>query len=217
VVNVQPVTDAVLRLASPDDAASIAAIYRPIVEHTAISFETDPPDGDEMRRRIASTLPDYPWLVCECDGTAAGYAYAGRMRPRAAYRWSVETSAYVDERYRGRGIGHGLYLSLFAILAAQGYVSAYAGISLPNPASIALHERVGFRPLGTYHRVGFKMGRWHDVGWWERPIRAIEGEPSPTLTVTSLTENAEWPALLATGLAVISRGPGTHDAAAGTQ
>ena len=118
---------ALLRLARESDAEALAAIYAPFVEHTAVSFETEPPGRVEMARRIVETIDVYPWLVCELDGTIAGYAYATRHRVRSAYRWSVDTSAYVDAAYQRRGIGRGLYSSLFEILRAQGFFNAYAG------------------------------------------------------------------------------------------
>ena len=156
-----------IRLAHDGDAAAIAAIYRPVVEHTAISFETIAPDQHEIAHRIAETLRSYPWLVCDRDGHIAGYAYASKHRVRAAYQWSVDTSVYVDSSDRRSGIGRALYLSLFAILAEQGYFNAFAGIALPNAGSVGLHEAMGFEKLGVYRNVGFKLGAWHDVGWWQ--------------------------------------------------
>ena len=155
-----------IRTATALDAPAIAAIYAPIVRCTAISFETEAPTSEVMARRIAGTLTTHPWLVAEGDNEILGYAYAGKHRERAAYRWSVDVSAYVREDARRMGIGRLLYERLLAILRAQGFRSAFAGIALPNAASVALHEAVGFRPLGIYKDVGFKLGRWHDVGWW---------------------------------------------------
>ena len=145
-----------IRVAGDGDAEAIAAIYRPIVESTAISFETEAPDRSEIARRIGETLPTYPWLVCDIHGEVAGYAYATKHRVRSAYRWSVDTSVYVADTHRKRGVGTGLYASLFAILSEQGYVNAYAGIALPNPGSVGLHESMGFEKLGVYRRVGFE-------------------------------------------------------------
>ena len=147
-----------IRLARDSDAETIAAIYRPVVEATTISFETVPPDGDEIARRVVETARMYPWLVCERGGTVAGYAYASKYRVRAAYQWSVETSVYIDPRHRRCGVGRGLYVSLFRVLSAQGFFNAYAGITLPNAASIALHEAAGFKTIGVYERVGYKLG-----------------------------------------------------------
>src|SRR5262245_39478674 len=156
-----------IRLARESDADALAAIYGPIVESTAISFETIVPDAHEMARRVNETLRSHPWLICDLDSRVIGYAYATKHRLRGAYQWSVDTSVYTDGRYRRQGVGQGLYRSLVGILAAQGFFNAYAGIALPNPASVALHESVGFRALGVYRRVGYKLGRWHDVGWWQ--------------------------------------------------
>lgn len=192
-----------IRMATVDDASDIAEIYRPLVEFTAISFETVAPDADEMRHRIHEIPGSHPWLVCERDGVVAGYAYASRHRVRAAYQWSVDTSVYVDDRFRRRGIGHGLYLSLFAVLTAQGYANAFAGIALPSPASVALHERVGFTPVGVYRRVGYKLGAWHDVGWWQRPLGRRDAGPLPISGIDDVRGSAGFESLLATGSTVI--------------
>jgi L-amino acid N-acyltransferase YncA len=177
-----------IRLASESDASGIGAIYRPIVATTAISFESDPPTDQEIARRILTTVPEYPWLVYEHDGMIAGYAYAGRFRPRSAYRWSVETSAYVHEHFRERGV--------------QGFANAFAGIALPNPASIRLHERTGFVQIGVYRSVGYKFGRWHDVGWWQCAIQPARDTP-PTEPVSIGSDGTNWQALLDVGLKAI--------------
>lgn len=162
-----------LRPARPDDAAAIAALYAPIVEHSIISFELVPPDAAEMRSRIEATLQRLPWLVSlDAQGAVNGYVYAGRHRERAAYQWSVDVSAYVRADTRGQGVGRRMYEALFPLLAALGYCQAFAGIALPNAASVGLHEAVGFEPLGVYRKVGFKHGAWHDVGWWQRPLQS---------------------------------------------
>lgn len=164
-----------LRSATPDDAPAIAAIYAPVVEGTVISFELSAPSADEMRDRIVRTLERLPWIVSENSaGEVNGYAYASRHRERAAYQWAVDTTAYVREDSRCGGIGRALYEALFEQLAGLGYFHAFAGIALPNVASVALHEAVGFRPIGIYRNVGFKLGAWHDVGWWQRGLRPIE-------------------------------------------
>jgi phosphinothricin acetyltransferase len=159
-----------IRRATPDDAAGVAAIYAPIVLDSAISFELEPPSATEMGRRIHATVETLPWLVCHEGDEPLGYAYASTHRARAAYRWSVEVSVYVAGHQRGRGVGAGLYEALLALLELQGFHRALAGITLPNPASVALHEHVGFTAVGVYREVGFKRGAWHDVGWWERPL-----------------------------------------------
>jgi L-amino acid N-acyltransferase YncA len=192
-----------IRFAVDADADAIAAIYRPVVELTAISFETDAPGRAEMARRIAETMPAYPWLVCEIEGAVAGYAYATRHRVRGAYRWSVDTSVYIADTHRRRGVGTGLYASLFAILNAQGYVNAYAGIALPNPGSVGLHESVGFEPIGVYRHVGYKLGRWHDVGWWQLALREHEHAPAEPRSVVTLTAQPGWEELLSRGQSII--------------
>jgi phosphinothricin acetyltransferase len=167
-----------IRVAQVRDAPAIHAIYEPIVSSTVISFELDMPSVDEMTTRIATTLERFPWLVSEDEtGEVDGYVYASRHRERAAYRWAVDVTAYVRADRRGRGIGKRLYLRLFDELVALGYCQAFAGIALPNAPSIALHESVGFEYLGVYRNVGYKLGAWHDVGWWQRGLQ-LPGTPS---------------------------------------
>jgi phosphinothricin acetyltransferase len=165
-----------VEVAGTHHAGDIAAIYAPIVSSSVISFETEPPSAEEMARRIEVTLAQYPWLVALVEGKVAGYAYAHAFAPRQAYAWSAETSIYVDSEFRGMGIGRILYDELLETLRQQGYCRAFAGIALPNQASVALHAAAGFTHIGTYRRVGWKMGAWHDVGWWELDLRP-EGEP----------------------------------------
>jgi L-amino acid N-acyltransferase YncA len=176
-----PARPAVLRVrdARGEDAAAIAAIYAPVVRDTPISFELEPPDVATMRQRVLDTLERRPWLVCERDGEVVGYAYAASHRERAAYQWCVETSVYIADSARRQGVGSTLYRALLPLLARQGYVHAYAGITLPNPASVGLHEALGFRPIGVYSAIGFKLGAWHDVGWWDLtlPAKALPEQP----------------------------------------
>ncbi len=160
-----------IRAVSPDDAAALAAIYRPIVEQTTISFELEAPSEVEMRSRMAKLAPRYPWLVAVDRGSAAGYAYASPHRTRAAYASSVDVSVYVADAARRKGVGRALYAALFTDLAkTAAFHRAFAGIALPNDASVALHKRFDFEPIGIYHEVGRKFGRWIDVAWWQRSI-----------------------------------------------
>jgi phosphinothricin acetyltransferase len=193
-----------IRLASPADAPGVAAIYGPVVGTTAISFETAPPSEAEMATRIAAALEHAPWLVCADGGGAIlGFAYASRHRERAAYRWSVDVSVYVHEEARRRGIGRGLYTSLFALLRLQGFYAAHAGITLPNAASVGVHESLGFRPVGVYASVGFKLGAWHDVGWWQLPLRERRGAPQPPLALAEALRLPGFAAALAEGEALV--------------
>lgn len=175
-----------LRVATPDDAEAIAAIYAPFVRDTVISFETTVPDTPEMARRIAATLETHPWLVAEEAGRVIGYAYASQHRTREAYRFSCDVTVYLAEGARGRRLGTHLYTELFRLLAAQGFRNAFAGIALPNPASVALHESVGFRHLGTYRDVGFKLGAWQDVGWWQLVLDDTQAAPAEIIPFKNL-------------------------------
>lgn len=178
-----------IRLATTDDAAAIATIYAPFVTDSSISFEVRAPDTAEMASRIAHKLPRFPWLVAEENGAVVGYAYAGPHRERAAYAWSVEVSVYMIEAARRHGVARRLYETLFDLLRRQGFRTAYAGITLPNPASVGFHEALGFTAVGVYRNVGWKQGRWHDVGWWELPL----GGNEPAAPLKALDELDSWP------------------------
>lgn len=172
-----------LRAATPGDAAAIADIYAPYVTGSVVSFETEPPDASAVRARIEAGGSLYPWIAAEAeDGSLVGYAYAARFRDRPAYRFTVETTIYLRRAAQGQGLGRRLYAPLIALLEAQGFTQAIAAITLPNEASIRLHERLGFEPAGTYRQVGWKLGEWHDVGLWQRrlaPAAVPPVEPRP--------------------------------------
>jgi phosphinothricin acetyltransferase len=173
-----------IRPAERRDASGIASIYRPFCEENIISFETAAPDGEEIAARMERIGRRHPWLVAEEAGRLAGYAYASPHRERAAYRWVVEVTVYVHPDFHRRGVARALYGELFARLRRQGYFKAYAGITIPNPPSQAFHEALGFRLVGIYRGVGYKMGAWRDVGWWElelQPPAASPAEPLPPL------------------------------------
>lgn len=159
-----------IRAAEDRDADAIAAIYAPHVSRGVASFEDSAPSPDDMRARMARIEGAYPWLVADEDGRVLGYAYADRFRDRSAYRWAVETTVYVAAEAQRRGVGRLLYDVLFDILKEQGFSQAIAAISLPNDASIQLHESVGFRRAGVYRQVGWKLGRWVDVGLWQAEL-----------------------------------------------
>jgi L-amino acid N-acyltransferase YncA len=194
---------ATIRLATESDAEAIQRIYAPFVLHTAVSFETEPPSVDEMRSRILKILARLPWLVCESKGRVIGYAYASPHRERAAYGWSVNVTVYIHEELRRHGVGKALYASLLQVLRLQGFYNAYAGITLPNPGSVGLHEAMGFTPVGVYRAVGYKLGRWHDVGRWQLALRDNSTAPAPPADIASVAAGAEWDAAIGSGLAVL--------------
>jgi len=192
-----------IRLATPADGPAIARIYAPAVVERATSFELEPPDGAEMARRVERTMTRTPWLVCEHGGAVAGYAYAGPYRERAAYRWSVEVSAYVGSDAQRAGVARALYTSLLAILTLQGYRTAYAGIALPNAASVGLHEALGFAPIGIFHGAGYKLGAWHDVAWYERALAARRADPPDPIALPAIRDTAAFAEALAAGRALL--------------
>jgi len=173
-----PAGRAGVRTASEHDAAACAAIYAPYVTDTAVTFETDPPSPTEMADRIAAASRDHAWLVLEDDGRIVGYAYGGPFHSRPAYRWACEVSVYLELGRRRTGGGRALYDELLTRLAGRGYYVAVAGMTLPNDASVALHEAMGFEPVGTYRRIGFKLGAWHDVAWTQRFLAGVVDHPS---------------------------------------
>lgn len=160
---------AAIRPATPDDAGEICRIYRDVVMDTSISFEEVPPDETEISRRMLAR-PRLPWLVASVGDVVAAYAYASRHRERAGYRWSAESSVYVDASFQGQGLGRRLYEALIDEVEALGYLSLFAGIALPNAASTRLHASMGFETVGVFRAVGYKHGRWHDVAWSRRQL-----------------------------------------------
>ncbi len=188
-----------IRLATPDDAPAVAEIYGAEVAGTAISFELEPPGAEEMRARIVKILGFAPWLVCVEGGQLTGYAYASPHHERAAYRWSVDVSVYVRRGARRDGVARALYRSLFALLRLQGFCAAHAGITLPNPASVGLHESFGFRQVAAFPRVGWKLGAWHDVGYWQLELRPRQAPPPELLSADALRAAPGFAAALAEG------------------
>lgn len=165
------------------DARACAEIYGPFVRYSAVSLEEEPPSAADFAERIERVKRTHPWLIAEDQGAVAGYAYASPHRERRAYRWAADVAVYVAEDRRGQGVGRRLYESLLTLLVEQGIHTACAGITLPNSASVALHEALGFRPVGVYRRIGWKVGQWRDVGWWQAelvpPSAAPPAEPGP--------------------------------------
>lgn len=179
----EPMEPATIRSADPHrDTAACLAIYAPYIESGATSFEEEPPKAADFTERIARIAVTYPWLVGERDGEVVGFSYACPHRARPAYRWAVEVSVYVALDEQRHGHGRALYLELFERLRKQRFHIACAGITLPNDASVALHEGLGFAPVGVYRRIGWKEGSWRDVGWWQLELHpAWEGRPPEPL------------------------------------
>ena len=189
--------DKVIRGVELEDSKAIRDIYAPFVSDSATSFEVDPPDAGTMEQRIRELWKQFPWLVYEAGGEVLGYAYASPHRAaRKAYQWCVEVSIYVHARARKRGVGRALYGSLFELLRRQGYVNAYAGITLPNAGSLRLHESLGFAPIGVYPRIGFKFGAWHDVAWLQLRLQESSAPVPDPLPVQDLLDENGVRALL---------------------
>lgn len=179
-----------VEMASAGDAAEILSIYAPFcATDCAVSFEYGPPSLEEMTQRIVNTTTTHPWLVWKEGGIIAGYAYAAPHKQRAAYNWSVDTSIYLRPSHHRKGIGKKLYLTLLELLKNQGFVNAYAGVTLPNEGSVALHKSVGFVDLTVYRKVGFKNDKWHDVAWFEQTLIAHTNEqPKEPLTIRQILQ-----------------------------
>jgi L-amino acid N-acyltransferase YncA len=189
-----------IRLATPQDAPALQAIYAPYVLETPISFEVKPPTVEGMRERIEKGLVAYPWLVCEVEKSGVvGYVYASKHRERAAYQWGVDVTVYVHPTTQRGGVARGLYTSLLALLRLQGFYNAYAGIALPNSASVGLHEALGFKAIGVYPQTGYKLGKWHDVGWWELALQPHADDPATPRPLPDIFELTIWEAALREG------------------
>lgn len=187
--------DWVIRAAVPGDGPAVVAVYAPYVRDTAVSFELEPPPASVMAQRIGETVATHPWLVAEESGRVAGFAYAGWHSQRPGYRWTVDVTVYVAmERQRG-GVGRGLYGALLATLRAQGFRSAFAEIVLPNAGSVRLHEAFGFVGIGTHRDVGFKLGRWRDIGYWRLGLSDGGEAPGEPLAFAAFRDTAAFAAI----------------------
>jgi L-amino acid N-acyltransferase YncA len=189
-----------IRFATPTDASAVLEIYGPFCEDSAISFETERPTVTEIEDRIRKIVQRFPWLICENEKVVLGYVYASPHRERAAYRWAVDVAIYISEKHRGQGVGTALYTALFKLLRIQGYFKAYAGITLPNPASLRLHQRLGFEPVGIYKQVGYKADAWHDVSWWALNLQETDCPPAETLLIREAMERADFRAAIESGV-----------------
>lgn len=186
-----------IRIASPDDAAAIHAIYAPSVTHGVATFETVLPGVPAMRERITARLAQYPWLAWESEGEVLAYAYASRFRERAAYDWIAETSIYVREDAQRAGLARRLYGVLLEAMQLQGINQAVGVITLPGGPSVRLHESMGFTPAGVWRQSGYKLGRWWDVGVWQKTLQTPPDRPAPVTPFAALRETAALRDLLA--------------------
>lgn len=178
-----------IRLANENDATSILEIYAPYILNTSLTFETEVPILHDFRERINAYLINWPWLVCEINETIAGYAYGTRYRERTAYQWCVEVSVYIHDDFQRSGVAKALYTSLAEILKRQGFRNAYAVINLPNEKSVAFHESCGFKYFATYEKVGYKLGKWKNVGWWQLQLNEYTDEPSAPVKFQELNKD----------------------------
>ena len=178
-----------VRMANASDAAGILSIYKPYIENTSFTFETEVPSIEQFGKRIETYLQKWPWIICEIDGLIAGYVYGAGYRERTAYQWSCECSVYIHEDYKGKGLGQHLYEALFPILKLQGFNNVYAVINLPNELSVKLHEKCGLEWFATYENVGYKLGRWKNVGWWRLKLNDYNSEPAPPLKLSETDQD----------------------------
>lgn len=185
-------SDGVIRMATPEDASEIYAIYEPYILNTTVTFEYDRIPLEMFQNRMKTIMKKYPWLVYETDGEILGYAYASDFHERAAYSWDCELSIYLKENVRGRGIGTALYASLLEILEKQGYYQVYALISMPNPDSIVFHEKFGFTLDGIHKKTGYKFQRWIDLALLSKSLRSCEGEPEPVKPVWDVINTCKY-------------------------
>ena len=186
------------RIATPDDAEALQALYAPYVA-TSITFEGEVPSVEEFRHRIETRIAMYPYIVAELDGKPIGYAYASRMFERSAYAWAVELSIYTSQDCTVRGLGRQMYARLLDLLTLQGVRTAHGKVTSPNPKSARLHEAMGFHLAGTLKNVGYKLGEWRDVSWYERELtgpQEIDGEPVPVIPFPEIEHTAEVQAIL---------------------
>ncbi|MGH2642978.1 MAG: GNAT family N-acetyltransferase [Chitinophagaceae bacterium] len=181
-----------IRLIQTGDYSAVLNIYGPYVQNTAISFEYDIPPLSEFSKRIENITSFYPWLVAEIDNHIVGYAYASKHRSRNAYDWSVESSVYLLENYHRMGIAKELYTKLFEPLRLQGIVNVYAGITLPNIKSESFHAAMNFKPVGIYHKVGYKNNQWHDVLWMELALHQHNNNPPSPLSIEKIKALPEF-------------------------
>ena len=184
-----------MRIVQPLDAAAILEIYTPYILNTAVTFETEIPAAAAFEERIKHYTEKWPWIVYEVEGIIAGYAYATKHRERLAYQWCVESSVYIRDQFQREGIATKLYKALFEVLRLQGFINVYAGIALPNEKSIAFHEQFGFTNFAYYKSIGYKLGEWRTVGWWQKQINNYEKQPTAPENLADMDKKLIFQAL----------------------
>ncbi len=177
-----------IRVANGTDATALLTVYAPYIINTSLTFETVVPTEKEFADRITHYTANWPWLVWESGGNIGGYAYASRYRERTGYQWCVESSIYMDEKFMKKGVAKALYRALLELLTLQGYRNVYAVINLPNDRSVKFHEGCGFKWFATYEKVGYKLGKWKNVGWWQCSINEYTDEPPVPIPFLRLEE-----------------------------
>ncbi len=175
-----------IRLAERKDVAGIIDIYKPYILETAVTFDEEVPSEEEMWARVQAIQKEHPYLVCIIDGQVAGYAYYSAYRSRASYRWAKEISVYIHPRFRKNKVGSALYSALFEIARAQGIFTLLAIITIPNEASIGFHEKLGFVKCAEFKNIGFKLGEWRTVGWWQCNLFDDQKKPGEIVPLTEI-------------------------------
>ena len=186
-----------------NDSVSLLNIYGEFIRNTAVTFETAVPSVLEFSKRISDIVESSPWLVCEIDGEIIGYAYASKHRERAAYRWSVDVTVYINPQYHRKHIATALYTALIELLKLQGYYCAYAGVSLPNLKSEEFHKSFGFNPVGVFHNVGYKFDEWRDVKWFELALSDYSKNPFNPKTINEMIDTKEYENIINNAINII--------------
>lgn len=190
--------NAIIRLATEKDAQATLAIYAPYVTDTAITFDYDVPSEMEFAEKIRHITTDFPWLVCEIEGEIVGYVYASKHREKTAYQWSAESTVYFSSSYHRKGLAKILYETLFSLLKLQGYVNVYAGVTLPNEKSEGFHLAQGFEVIGDFTKIGYKLGKWRDVRWYQRHLNAHSENPPLPKKMSEVQHSVEFQVIMQT-------------------
>jgi len=188
--------NAIIRLATEKDAAATLAVYAPYIRETAVTFDYEVPSQAEFATKIRHIIADFPWLVCEINNEIVGYVYASKHREKAAYQWSAESTVYLSGNYHRKGIAKILYETLFALLKLQGYVNVYAGVTLPNEKSEGFHLAQGFEVIGDFRKIGYKLGKWRDVRWYQLHLNVHIDNPPPPKKIGEVVHSVDFQVIM---------------------